>query len=354
MKELGYRGEIAELLDPLKLDSSQLGRVIVEHKERYEVQTGQGAFKAEITGNLRYAANQRQDFPAVGDWVKLTMMDEKTAIILEVLPRFSLFERRAVGKTGESQLIATNIDMVFIVQSVGHDFNLNRMERYLALCRSSGIDATILLTKTDLISSPEADNLVSETASRITDTPVVAISNETLNGFDLLNELMKPYQTYCFLGSSGVGKSTIINHLLGDEKLKTSTISSITNKGKHTTSHRELIILPNKSIVIDTAGMREIGMTDNEEGIDLTYDEITDLSSHCRFLDCTHTNETGCAVLDALESGKLAGEVYENYQKLKREQAHFSSSVADKKRKDKELGKLIKAHKSKKNYPHGR
>lgn len=353
MKELGYTGQIAELLDPLNLDSSQLGRVIVEHKERYEVQTLQGAFKAEITGNLRYSASQLQDFPAVGDWVKLTMMDNETAIILEVLPRFSLFERRAVGKTGESQIIATNIDLVFIVQAVGHDFNLNRMERYLALCRSSGIDAIILLTKTDLVSGPEADNLVSETESRIKDTPVVAISNETLNGLDRLNKLMEPYLTYCFLGSSGVGKSTIINHLLGDQKLKTSSVSSSTNKGKHTTSHRELIVLPNKSIVIDTAGMREIGMTDNQEGIELTYDEITDLSTHCRFLDCTHTSETGCAVLEALESGKLSEEVYENYQKLKREQAHFSSSAADKKRKDKELGKLIKAHKSKKNGPNG-
>jgi ribosome biogenesis GTPase len=349
MKELGYAGRIAELLGPLNLASSQVGRVIVEHKERYVVQTLQGAFKAEITGNLRYSASQRQDFPAVGDWVKLTMMDEETAIILEVLPRFSLFERRAVGKTGESQIIATNIDLVFIVQSVGHDFNLNRMERYLALCSSSGIDAIILLTKTDLSGSSEVAGLVSETESRIKNIPVVAISNETLNGFDRLNELMEPYLTYCFLGSSGVGKSTIINHLLGNELLKTSSISSSTNKGKHTTSQRELIILPNKSIVIDTAGMREIGMTDNEEGIELTYDQITDLSHHCRFHDCTHTNETDCAVLDALEKGGLSEAVYENYQKLKREQAHFSSTAADKKRKDKELGKLIKSFKSKKN-----
>ena len=345
MKELGYVGRIAELLDPLDLESSTFGRIIVEHKERYVVQGAQGVFNAEITGNLRYSAQNRQDFPAVGDWVSLTMMDDETAIIFEILPRFSILERRAVGKFGESQTIATNIDIAFIVQSVGHDYNLNRIERYLALCKSSGIDAVILLTKTDLVDKSETIRLLGEINDRIKDTQVVTISNETLNGFDLLHKVMKPYLSYCFLGSSGVGKSTIINHLLGSETLRTNSISSSTNKGKHTTSHRQLIILPNKSIVIDTAGMREIGMTDNAKGIELTYDEIADLSHHCKFSDCTHTNEIGCAVLDALDAGKLSEAVFENYHKLKREQAHFSSTVAEKKHKGKELGKLIKAAK---------
>lgn len=343
MKELGFFGKIAELIDISDLDGFELGRVLIEHKDRYVVQTDRGTFSAQITGNLRYSAESPADFPAVGDWVKLTPMDQDAAIIISVLPRTSKLERKAVGKTAEAQLIATNIDVAFIVQSVGHDFNLKRIERYLVVCHASGIEPIILLTKTDLVEEDELQELIEAAEKRIKDVRLLSISNLTLSGFDLLKQALEPFKTYCFLGSSGVGKSTIVNHLKGEDILKTNTISSSTNKGKHTTTHRELIVLPNKSIVIDTPGMREIGMVDNAEGIEQTYDEIEELSQNCKFNDCLHINETGCAVLEAIQQGEISQEVYKNYQKLKREQAHFSSTIAEKRHKEKKQAKLYRS-----------
>jgi ribosome biogenesis GTPase / thiamine phosphate phosphatase len=261
MKTLGFERYLEQIPSPSEFPEGELARVIVEHKERYLVQNNQAVFKGEIIGNLRYSANSREDFPAVGDWVRISMMDKETAIILEVLPRFNKLARKAVGKTSDIQIIAGNIDHAFIVQSVGQDFNLKRIERYLIICRSSGIDTSIILSKTDLIDSIELEDLVQQLKKRVKEIPIIPLSNETQSGIDQLNKMMMPYQTYCFLGSSGVGKSSIINNLIPEQVLKTNTISYSTSKGRHTTSHRELIILPNKSMVIDTPGMREIGLT---------------------------------------------------------------------------------------------
>ncbi len=343
MKELGFDGQITELISTEDIDGHELGRVIVEHKERYVVQTEKGTFSAEITGNLRFAAEDRKDFPAVGDWVKLIMMDEETAIILEVFPRMSLMERKAVSKQGQTQLIATNIDYAFIVQSVGHDFNLKRIERYLAICHTSNITPIILLSKVDVASDSEIEATLNEIKNRVPNIAVLPLSSESGAGFEELEQLFKKYKTYCFLGSSGVGKSTIVNRLKGQELLKTNSVSSSTNKGKHTTTHRELVVLPNQSIVIDTPGMREIGMTDNREGIEATYSEIEKLATDCKFNDCTHTNEVGCAIFEALETEEISQDEYDNYQKLLREQAHFSSTVAEKRKKGKAQAKLYRS-----------
>ncbi|MDF9798166.1 ribosome biogenesis GTPase [Catalinimonas alkaloidigena] len=343
LEGLGYEGKIATLITADAWEGFELARVIVEHKERYIVQTVQGTYHAEITGNLRFSASSRRDFPAVGDWVKVTPMDENSAVILEVFPRTSLLERQAVGKHGETQIIATNIDVAFIVQAVGHDYNLKRIERYMAICHASDIKPLIILTKIDLVQEEEVEKLVGQIKERIKHIQVIPLSNETQKGFDQLHAVMYPHKTYCFLGSSGVGKSTIINHLCGQEVLKTSLISSSTNKGRHTTSHRELMVLPNKSIVIDTPGMREVGMTDQAEGIEMTYDEIVELAEQCKFNDCTHTHEVGCAVLEAVNAGEISQDAYDNYLKLKREQSHFSSTLKEKRQKSKEQGKLYKA-----------
>lgn len=342
MKELGFTDKISALISTGNINENELGRIIVEHKERYFLQTIDRTYNAEITGNLRFTAESRADFPAVGDWVRFTRMDEQNAVILEIFPRYSVLERQAVGKHGEIQIIASNIDCAFLVQSVGHDFNLKRMERYLTICHSANIQPIIILTKIDLIPVSEVENLINQISERIKDVNVIALSNETKAGYKQLNELMEAYKTYCFIGSSGVGKSTIVNHLKNKQVLKTKEISSSTNKGRHTTSHRELFVLPNKSIVIDTPGMREVGLTDQTQGIEITYDQINELAKQCRFGDCTHTNETGCAVLKAIEEGNLPEEVYENYQKLKREQDHFSSTVHEKRQRDKDFGKMIK------------
>jgi len=324
------------------IDPGELARVIVEHRERYLVQSPEGILQAEITGNIRFSARSRSDFPAVGDWVRITKMDQESAIILEVFPRNSTLSRQAVGKTGEIQVIAANIDVAFIVQSVGNDFNLNRLERYLSICKSAGIEPFMLLTKIDLIPESELHDLTEKVLHRRSELSLLAISNENGTGLETLSTMLETGKTYCFLGSSGVGKSTIINHLLQSQEIKTAEISVSTSKGKHTTTHRELFRLSNGSFVIDTPGMRELGMTDQGSGIELTYDQIGELAQNCRYSDCTHSGEKGCAVMAAVETGELADEIYENYLKLKREQEHFSSTIHDKKREGKIFGKIVK------------
>ncbi len=342
MKDFGFSEKVKERI-PADINEVELGRVIVEHKERYVLQSSEGIFNAEITGNLRFTAESRADFPAVGDWVRFMKMDDENAIIIELFPRYSVLERQAVGKTGETQIIASNIDCAFLVQAVGHDFNLKRLERYLTLCNSAKIAPVIVLTKIDLIAKSEVKTFVDQIEERIKNIPILTISSETQAGYSELEAIMKAHLTYCFIGSSGVGKSTIVNQLKNKEVLKTRAISSSTNKGRHTTSHRELFVLPNGSIIIDTPGMREVGVTDESQGIEITYEQISELAQQCKFGNCTHTNETGCAVLDAIETGNLSEDVYENYQKLKREQEHFSSTVYEKRQRDKDFGKMIKA-----------
>ncbi|QIA08303.1 ribosome small subunit-dependent GTPase A [Draconibacterium halophilum] len=321
---------------------NELARVITVHKERYIIQGGTSVFKAEITGNIRFAAQSGADFPTVGDWVRFTPMDDENAIILEIFPRFSKLERQAVGKHGDIQLIAANVDVAFIVQAVGHDYNPNRLERYLAVCYAGNIQPVLVLSKTDLIEESECKELLDDVKKRIKNIKTIALSNETKQGFDLLKKELEAFKTYCFLGSSGVGKSTIINHLLDKEVLETRSISESTSKGRHTTSHRELFVLENDSIVIDTPGMRELGVTDSSDALEMTFDAISELTSECKFSDCNHSNKTGCAVLAAIESGELSEEVYQNYMKLKREQEYFSSTVYEKRQRDKEFGKMIK------------
>lgn len=342
LEDLGLNESALELIDPDDLGGLELGRVIVEHKERYIVQTVEATFQAEITGSLRYSAESRTDFPAVGDWVKLSVFDEGSAVIIEVLPRFSSLERQAVGRSGEKQIIATNVDTAFIVQAVGHDFNLNRLERYLTITNSSSIAPVIVLSKTDLVTDEELQNLNSRILSRIPNIPVLSISNETKAGYSELKDMLKRGQSYCILGSSGVGKSSLTNNLLQDARMEVSDISTSTSKGRHTTSHRELIILPEGGIIIDTPGMRELGIASETGAVEQTFDQITDLTRHCKFNDCTHTEEVGCAVLNALEKGALDADIFESYHKLMREQAHFSSTIAERREKDKKMGKLYK------------
>ena len=340
-EELGYNKSVKALINFNEGDY-ELGRVIIEHRDRYSVQTPNKTFQAEITGSLRYTSESKSDLPAVGDWVKLSVFDDESAVIHEVLPRFSILERQAVGKFGEKQIIASNVDVAFIMQAVGHDFNLNRLERYLTVCTASSIKPIIVLSKIDLIGREEINQLTKSVKARIKDTPVYPISNQTLFGYDKLKKTIISGNTYCILGSSGVGKSSLTNNLLQTQKMDVNTVSESTSKGKHTTSHRELIVLPEGGVLIDTPGMRELGITDGSEGIEHTFGQISMLAKNCRFNDCKHMEEPGCAVLEALESGELDRASYENYHKLKREQAHFSSTIAERRAKDKKQGKLYK------------
>lgn len=345
LEELGYNKKFEAFRNEHKLNDFEIGRIIAEHKERYSVKTMSGEFEAEITGNMRFSANSREDFPAVGDWVALTTYDTFSAIIHKILPRFSVIKRQAVGHFGEIQIIATNIDYAFLIQAADRDFNINRLERYLTICYSSNVSPIILLNKIDLVDEQTLAGLLENIKLRIKDVPVIAISNETRNGYDMIRKIIEQGKTYCLLGSSGVGKSTLLNNLSGRNIMKTDLISQSTSKGRHITSHRELIVLENGGILVDNPGMREVGIADTTDGLETTFDKIFSLSRECKFKDCTHTNETGCSVLNAVEKGEIATSTFENYMRMEREKAHFESTVEERRRKDKELGKIIKNYK---------
>ncbi len=345
LENLGYNDTLERFRTDNKLDSFDIGRVITEHKERYVVRTTQGEFEAEITGNMRFTAKSRIDFPAVGDWVALTTYDPYFAVIHQILPRVSVISRQAVGQFGEIQIIATNIDYAFIIQAVDRDFNINRLERYLTICNSSNVEPVIILSKTDLIEEARLHEIVVNIHARIKETSVFAISNETKEGYESISRFIEKGKTYCMLGSSGVGKSTLTNNLSGKTLMRTDAISLNTNKGRHITSHRELIILENGGILIDNPGMREVGIADSGSGLEITFEQIISLSQNCRFKDCTHTREMGCAVLKAVENGEIDNASYENYLKMEKEKAHFESTVAERRGKDKEFGKMMKNYK---------
>ena len=345
LEDLGYNSIFEKFRTDYNLDSFEIGRIVEEHKERYKVRTTTGEFEAEIIGNMRFTAKSREDFPAVGDWVALTTYDADFAIINKILPRFSVIKRQAVAQFGEIQIIAANIDYAFIIQAVDRDFSINRLERYLTICNSSKVSPIIVLSKIDLINEQQLSEILANIKSRINNVPIIAISNESQDGYQELKKLIEKEKTYCMLGSSGVGKSTLLNNLSGKAIMRTDAISQSTNKGRHITSHRELIILENGGILIDNPGMREVGIADSGTGLEITFDLIVGLSKNCKFKDCTHTNEIGCSVLDAIEKGEIEEASYENYQKMEREKAHFESSVAERRKKDKEFGKFLKNYK---------
>jgi ribosome biogenesis GTPase len=307
------------------------GRIIAEHKERYVVRIGQQELDAEISGHFRHHAMHREDFPAVGDFVEL---NPETAIIQKVMPRKTMLARRAVGKQGELQVIAANIDVALLMTAVDEDFSINRLERYLALCKSAEIDPLIVLTKSDLIDEAQLQQIKGDIAGRIPAVQIAAISSAANVGIESLMQIFHPGKTYCMLGSSGVGKSTLLNLLVGKSYMRTTEISTSTGKGRHATTHRELIELENGAYLIDNPGMREVGITRT----------LRDFEGSCKFSDCTHTSEKGCAVLLAVQQGELDPESYENYLKMLREQEHYESSVHERRKKDRQFGKMLKAY----------
>jgi ribosome biogenesis GTPase len=342
LEDFGYNERIEKLRIENNLKDFEIGRVIAEHKERYIVKTEKEEFEAEITGNMRFSASSRVDFPAVGDWVAMKTFNSEFAIIHKIIPRLSIISRQAVGQFGEIQIIATNIDFAFIVQAVDRDFNINRLERYLTICNSSKVAPIIILTKTDLINEQSKAAIIESIHQRLKDLPVIAISNETLDGYESLKQIIEKGKTFCMLGSSGVGKSTLLNNLSGRSIMKTGSISESTSKGRHITSHRELIILGNGGILIDNPGMREVGIVDSSDGLETTFDIVLSLAQNCKFKDCTHTNETGCSVIEAVENGKLDKSIFENYQKMQREKLYFETSLMEKRKKEKIFGKIVK------------
>jgi ribosome biogenesis GTPase / thiamine phosphate phosphatase len=345
LEDLGFNDKLERYCQEIDLTGLEIGRVIAEHKERYIVKTITGEFEAEILGNMRFTAKSREDFPAVGDWVALAIYDRDFAIIHIILPRSSIIKRAAVGQPGGIQIIAANIDYALLLQAADRDFNLNRLERYLTICYSAKVSPLIVISKTDLIDDQQVSEILESIKARIQNIPVIALSNETQDGYDHLKRTIEKGKSYCMLGSSGVGKSTLLNNLSGEAIMRTDKISQSTNKGRHITSHRELTILETGGILIDNPGMREVGITDASSGIETTFHMITRLSHNCKYKDCTHMHESGCAVLEAVDKGDIDPASFENYRKMEREKAHFESSVVERREKEKEFGKSLKNYK---------
>jgi ribosome biogenesis GTPase len=265
-------------------------------------------------------------------------------MIHSVVPRKTFLRRKCPGKTVDFQMIAANIDVAFIVQACGYDVNLGRLDRYLVMANEGAIDPWIVLTKTDLISPRQLDHAIGQMRHTRLSTQILALSNTTGVGLHEFRALLAPGRTYCLLGSSGVGKTTLVNRLIGCEALATKAVSG-TGEGVHTTARRQLLILDNGAMLIDTPGMRELGLLGTSEGVADTFVELREFSVNCRFANCTHTEEPGCAVRLAVENGSLGADRYQSFLKLKKETEYHDLSYAGKRRKDRSFGRFIKSAK---------
>jgi ribosome biogenesis GTPase len=343
IEALGFGRWFRDNVDPADLENFDVARVIAVHKESYTLNNGKNDLSAELTGRLLFSAASPIDFPAVGDWVLATFYDKGTfSIIHKVLPRKSLLKRKTPGKRVDFQLIAANIDVAFIVQSLDSNFNLRRLERYLVMVTDSNIEPVVLLSKSDLLSPEEIENRVAEIHKIMPLLQVEPFSNKNKIGLKNIKNLLSPQKTYCLLGSSGVGKTTLLNNLVGDALFTTKSVREKDQKGRHATTHRQLIRLDRDTMLIDTPGMRELGNFSVETGIDETFTEIVKLSEQCRFNDCTHLHEKGCAVLRAVKNGLVPEKRYQNYINMKKESIYHEMSYFKKRQKDKQFGKLCK------------
>lgn len=300
-----------------------VGRVALEHKHLYRVYTEQGDLLADVAGKLRYQAAGRQDFPAVGDFVVMSVRPEEgKATIHAVLPRTSKFSRKIAGTTTEEQIVAANVDTVFLVNALNNDFNLRRIERYLIMAWESGATPVIILSKADLCE--DVEERLAQVESIAIGVPIHIISSVQNEGIDALLPYVGPGQTVALLGSSGVGKSTLTNRLVGREVQLVNEAREGDDRGRHTTTHREMIQLPQGGLMIDTPGMRELQLWEADEGFSDSFADIEEIAENCRFRDCTHKSEPGCAVQGALREGVLDQGRYNSYVKLQRELAYLA------------------------------
>ena len=338
LENLGWDGRREEQFAPFRADGLEPGRVALEHTHIYRVVTPSEDMLARVAGRLRHEAASRRDFPAVGDWVALKS-GSAGPTIHAVLPRTSQFLRKVAGRRAEEQVVAANVDTVFLVTGLDGDFNVRRIERYLILVWESGAQPIVVLNKADV--ADDLDRRIAETARVAAGTPVVVTSTKSGAGLDALAEHLQPGRTFAFLGSSGVGKSSIINHLAGDDLLKIREVRESDSRGRHTTTHRELVVLPGGALVIDTPGMREIQLWDVDEGISEVFQDIAALAPGCRFRDCRHRTEPGCAVRAAIDAGELDAGRLDNYLKLHDERKSLEARVDERAQQEaKRLAKI--------------
>ncbi|MEI7556422.1 ribosome small subunit-dependent GTPase A [Candidatus Chlorohelix sp.] len=345
LENLGYNKFFESNRENLGLTKYPVARIVAEYREVYRVRNIEGEFLAKVTGKHMFTAIKREDYPAVGDWVIIEELPENKAIIRGILPRKTILKRKYSNKQ-ENQIIAANIDTAFIVESMDRDYNLNRFERFFVLAIEGNITPVMILNKIDLISKIELDNRINKIQNRFASVNIIATSTVTREGLDDLRNYIKMGETYCFLGSSGIGKSSLINRLLQKDEIKTREMSLVTGKGKHTTTTREMYFLENGGLVVDNPGTREVGIADSDMGIEGVFDEISQLSKECRYSDCTHMHELGCMVLKAVEEEKLDKDKYTNFIKLKKEAEFYKMTDVEKREKDRKFGEFVKKAKN--------
>ena len=348
IKDYGLKENILEKIDKNKI----IARIIATHKDRYEIVCNNGNGFAKIKRGCYYD-NPNSIYPTTGDFVLIEWNEFGDSMIYETLKRESSFSRTAASSdrnrelhNQHEQLVAANFDYVFIMQSLNNNFNINRIERYLSLAWESGGIPVIILTKSDLV--PNVQEYIDEVQSIAFGVDVYAISCINKNGIEDIKKYFSKGNTIVFLGSSGVGKSTLVNTLYGEDIMRTSEIREEDSRGRHTTTSRNLIMLPNGAMIIDTPGMRELGMWNAESGINKTFSDIEHFSKMCKYSNCTHTNEPGCKILQAIENGELSKERFEQYMKLQKESQYNTDSeqyLKNKKEKFKEISKMNKHNK---------
>jgi ribosome biogenesis GTPase len=317
LQDLGWTDSHATDFEPYAAEGRVPARVAAQHRGSYVVYSELGELRAEPAGRLTHEAAGAGELPAVGDWVAIAPRpEEDAATIHAVVSRRTKFSRKVALTASEEQVLAANVDAVFLVMSLNEDFNLRRLERYVTMAWESGAKPVIVLTKTDL--DPDYALRVLEVEAIAFGIPVHAISSLTGDGLDLIRAHLAPGRTIALLGSSGVGKSTLINTLAGEELLATQTIREHDGEGRHTTRHRQLVLLPGGGLVVDTPGLRELQLWDGG-GIEEAFADVEELAGECRFNDCSHTQEPGCAVLAAVRSGDLPSERFQSWRKLQRE-----------------------------------
>jgi len=322
LAQLGWTDFFQPHFEPHAQAGLSAGRVVVGHRGGWQVVGAPGELRAEISGRFRYQAAGPAHLPAVGDWVAMEVYAaEEKAVIHAILPRRTKISRTTSGGTTDEQVLAANIDDVFIVASLGAPVNPRRLERYLALAWDSGANPVVILTKTDLCE--DVADALREANAVAGGVPVHAVSSVTGEGMDELRPALRAARTVALLGPSGVGKSTLVNHLCGEEILPSLPVREDDQKGRHTTTQREMILLPSGALVIDTPGLRELQLWETADGLDAAFEDVEMLAAGCRFSDCRHESEPGCAVLRAAEEGALDAGRLEGYRKLQREQRHF-------------------------------
>ena len=340
--DLGYDHWFVEKYNEMNILDCRPARVSAVYRDNYHIINEIGEVNGELSGKYLFSVESSTDYPCVGDWVLAQYINnDSLAIIHKIFPRKSYLRRKAAGKKIDYQMIAANIDVAFIVQSCDVDFNLRRIERYLLMINDGNIEPIIILTKSDLVSTEKLNDMIENVKMHNNNYVVVPISNVTGDGLEHLKGQLTSNKTYCLIGSSGVGKTTLINRLIGKHMFETKTVRESDARGRHTTSHRQLVILGQGSMIIDTPGMRELASIGVHTAIRDSFPDIEDLSIHCMFSNCSHGIEKGCAVTNSVLAGDLSEERLQSYKKLKDESEYYEMSYMEKREKDRKFGRFI-------------